>query len=37
LRVLHLSDTGLPDWRVEKSAITGIKQGYSLLLAGQWD
>jgi glycosyltransferase involved in cell wall biosynthesis len=37
LKILHLSDTGLPDWRVEKSAITGIKQGYSLLFAGPRD
>lgn len=24
----------MPDWRVEKSAITGLKQGYSVLFAG---
>jgi Glycosyltransferase Family 4 len=34
VKILHLSDTGLPDWRVEKSAITGFKQGYSVLFAG---
>jgi predicted adenine nucleotide alpha hydrolase (AANH) superfamily ATPase len=28
MRVLYLSDDGLPDWRVEKSALTAKKNGH---------
>jgi glycosyltransferase involved in cell wall biosynthesis len=34
MRILHLSDTGLPDWRIEKSALTGIKHGNEVAFAG---
>jgi glycosyltransferase involved in cell wall biosynthesis len=35
LRVLHVSHESLPDWRVEKSAITGLKLGYRVSFAGK--
>lgn len=35
MRVLHVSHEGLPDWRVEKSAITAIKLGYRVSFAGK--
>lgn len=35
MRILHLSDDGLPDWRVEKSAITAKKAGHELFFAGR--
>lgn len=35
MRVLHLSDDGLPDWRVEKSALTGKKNGHQVIFAGR--
>jgi glycosyltransferase involved in cell wall biosynthesis len=35
LRVLHVSHEGLPDWRVEKSAITAMKLGYRVSFAGK--
>jgi len=31
---LHLSTEGLPDWRIEKSAITAKSQGHDVLFAG---
>ena len=34
LKVLHLSESGLPDWRVEKSAITGRRFGYQVFFCG---
>ena len=34
LRILHLSTEGLPDWRIEKSAITAKSQGHDVLFAG---
>ena len=34
MKVLHISHLGLPDWRVEKSAITGSKYGYRVFFAG---
>jgi glycosyltransferase involved in cell wall biosynthesis len=34
LRILHLSHDALPDWRVEKSAITSINLGYEVMFAG---
>ena len=35
MRILHLSDDGLPDWRVEKSALTAKKAGHELIFAGR--
>jgi glycosyltransferase involved in cell wall biosynthesis len=35
MRILHLSDDGLPDWRVEKSAITAKKAGHEVFFAGR--
>jgi glycosyltransferase involved in cell wall biosynthesis len=34
LKVLHLSEYGLPDRRIEKSAITGLNYGYRVFFAG---
>jgi glycosyltransferase involved in cell wall biosynthesis len=34
MKVLHVSQLGLPDWRVEKSALTGINYGYRVFFAG---
>jgi glycosyltransferase involved in cell wall biosynthesis len=35
LKILHLSDSGLPDWRIEKAACTGLKNGHQLFFAGK--
>lgn len=35
MRILHLSDDGLPDWRVEKSALTAKKNGHDLFFGGR--
>ena len=35
MRILHLSDDGLPDWRVEKSALTARKNGHQIFFAGR--
>ncbi|MGH9986035.1 MAG: hypothetical protein ACRD8W_19005, partial [Nitrososphaeraceae archaeon] len=35
MRVLHVSHESLPDWRVEKSAITGLKLDYRVSFAGK--
>ncbi len=35
MRILHLSDDGLPDWRVEKSALTAKKYGHEVFFAGR--
>lgn len=35
MKILHLSDDGLPDWRVEKSALTAKKAGHELFFAGR--
>lgn len=35
MRILHLSHDGLPDWRVEKSALTASKQGHEVYFAGK--
>jgi glycosyltransferase involved in cell wall biosynthesis len=37
MRILHLSDDGLPDWRVEKSALTAKKAGHEVYFAGRLD
>ncbi|HEX7179767.1 MAG TPA: hypothetical protein VF220_08575 [Nitrososphaeraceae archaeon] len=34
MRILHLSDAGLPDWRVEKAATTGLKNGHQVYFGG---
>ena len=34
MKVLHLSHNGLPDWRIEKSAMTACKNGYKTFFAG---
>jgi glycosyltransferase involved in cell wall biosynthesis len=35
LRILHLSNEGLPDWRVEKSAISASKRSHEVVFAGK--
>ena len=35
MKILHLSDDGLPDWRVEKSALTAVKKGHQVFFAGR--
>ena len=35
MRILHLSEYGLPDWRIQKSAITAKREGYDVFFAGQ--
>ena len=35
MRILHLSDDGLPDWRVEKSALTAKKNGHVVFFGGR--
>ena len=35
MKVLHLSEYGLPDWRIEKSAITAKRKGYDVFFAGE--
>lgn len=34
MKILHLSDVGLPDWRIEKSAITALKLDHTVFFAG---
>jgi Glycosyltransferase Family 4 len=34
LRVLHLSDYALPDWRIEKSAISALNRNHQVFFAG---
>ena len=34
LKILHLSHDGLPDWRIEKSAMTAVKNGHKVFFAG---
>jgi len=35
MKILHLSDEGLPDWRIEKSALTAQRLGHDLAFAGR--
>lgn len=35
MKILHISETGLPDWRIEKSALTGKKEGHEVYFAGK--
>lgn len=34
MKILHLSDDRLPDWRIEKSAISASNHGYQIFFAG---
>jgi catalase (peroxidase I) len=34
LKVLHLSDMHLPDWRIEKSALTDLNLGHEVVFGG---
>ena len=34
MKVLHLSDMHLPDWRIEKSALTDLNRGHEVVFAG---
>lgn len=34
MKVLHLSEYGLPDWRIEKAAITAKSKGYKIYFVG---
>ncbi|MGA7368085.1 MAG: glycosyltransferase [Nitrososphaeraceae archaeon] len=34
MKVLHLSDYALPDWRIEKSAISALNRNYQVFFAG---
>lgn len=34
MRILHLSDYGLPDWRIEKSAISALNRNHQVFFAG---
>ena len=35
MRVLHLSDSSLPDWRIEKAALSSKKVGHNVYFAGR--
>lgn len=35
MRILHLTDTGLPDWRLEKSASSGSQAGHKIFFGGR--
>lgn len=35
MKILHLSHEGLPDWRVEKSAITATRNGHEVIFCGR--
>ena len=35
MKILHLSHEGLPDWRVEKSAITATRHGHQVIFCGK--
>ncbi len=34
MKILHLSNEGLPDWRIEKYALTALNLGHELIFAG---
>ena len=34
MRILHISEGSLPDWRIEKAALTAKKNGHVVLFAG---
>ena len=33
MKILHLSTEGLPDWRIEKSALTALNRGHEVVFA----
>jgi len=35
LRILHFSNDALPDWRIEKSAISALNVGHEVVFAGE--
>jgi glycosyl transferase family 4 len=35
LKILHLSHSSLPDWRIEKAGMTGRKNGHEVFFAGE--
>lgn len=35
MKILHLSHGSLPDWRIEKSALTGRRSGHEVFFAGE--
>ncbi|VFJ15005.1 glycosyltransferase [Candidatus Nitrosocosmicus franklandus] len=35
MRILHLSDSSLPDWRIEKAAISSKNRGHKVYFAGR--
>lgn len=35
MKILHLSDDKLPDWRIEKSGITALNHGHEVVFAGK--
>ncbi|HEX7031568.1 MAG TPA: hypothetical protein VF172_01070, partial [Nitrososphaera sp.] len=35
MKILHLSHDGLPDWRIEKSAMTAVRNGNEVFFAGK--
>ena len=35
MRILHFSNDGLPDWRIEKSAISALNVGHEVAFAGK--
>jgi glycosyltransferase involved in cell wall biosynthesis len=35
LKILHLSDSSLPDWRIEKAALSSKKAGHDVYFAGR--
>ncbi len=36
MRILHLSHESLPDWRVEKAALTALRNGHEVVFAGKY-
>jgi hypothetical protein len=34
MKILHLSDRGLPDWRIEKAATTALRAGHEVFFGG---
>ncbi|HEU4824338.1 MAG TPA: hypothetical protein VFS97_13005, partial [Nitrososphaeraceae archaeon] len=35
MRILHVSHESLPDWRIEKSALTDLNLGHEVFFAGR--
>jgi glycosyltransferase involved in cell wall biosynthesis len=34
VKILHFSESSLPDWRIEKAALTGLKNGHEVFFCG---